>query len=59
MVRLEVASVCISLLLISPIIFQNVSTKLPVGASNQPIIPHQQETIAAKKIIIPDAPLWF
>ena len=54
MVHLEVASVCICLLLISPIIFQNVSAKLPVGVSNQPIISHQQETIAAKKIIIPD-----
>ena len=52
--RLEVASVCICLLLISPIILQNVSAKLPVGASNQPIKLHQQETIAAKKIIIPD-----
>ncbi|HYA82496.1 MAG TPA: hypothetical protein VEH06_03470, partial [Candidatus Bathyarchaeia archaeon] len=48
------ASVCICLLLISPIILQNVSAKLPVGASNQPIKLHQQETIAAKKIIIPD-----
>ncbi|MFZ0510913.1 MAG: hypothetical protein WAM14_04835, partial [Candidatus Nitrosopolaris sp.] len=33
---------------------QNVSAKLPVEASNQPIKLHQQETIAAKKIIIPD-----
>ncbi|MGC2571026.1 MAG: PQQ-binding-like beta-propeller repeat protein [Candidatus Nitrosopolaris sp.] len=33
---------------------QNVSAKLPVGTSNQPIKSHQQETIAAKKIIIPD-----
>ena len=31
MMRLEVASVCICLLLISPIISQNVSAKLPVG----------------------------
>jgi alcohol dehydrogenase (cytochrome c) len=54
MAHLEVASVCICLLLISPIILQNVSAKLPVGASNQPIMSHQQETIAAKKIIIPD-----
>src|SRR5215469_1124843 len=53
MVHLEVASVCICLLLISPIILQNVSAKLPVGASNQPIKLHQQETIAAKKIMIP------
>jgi hypothetical protein len=49
--RLEVASVCICLLLISPIILQNVSAKLPVGASNQPIKLHQQETIAAKKLL--------
>jgi hypothetical protein len=33
---------------------QNVSAKLPVGASNQPTMSHQQETIAVKKIIIPD-----
>jgi hypothetical protein len=33
---------------------QNVSAKLPVGASSLPIKLHQQETIAAKKIIIPD-----
>src|SRR5215469_13490934 len=54
MVHLEVASVCICLLLISPIILQNVSAKLPIWASNQPIMSYQQETIAAKKIIIPD-----
>ena len=51
MVHLEVASVCICLLLISPIILQNVSAKLPVGASNQPIMSHQQVTIAAKKFL--------
>ncbi len=50
----EVASVCICLLMIIPIILQNVSAKLPVGASNQPIKLHRQETIAARKIIIPD-----
>ena len=53
MMRLEVASVCICLLLISSIISQNVSAKLPnrfVGGTNQPIKLHQ---IAAKKIIIP------
>jgi len=53
MMRLEVTSVCICLLLISPIILQNVFAKLPVGAK-QPIKLRQQETIAAKKIIIPD-----
>jgi alcohol dehydrogenase (cytochrome c) len=53
MMRLEVASICICLLLISPIILQNVSAKLPVGGTNQHIKLHQQETIAAKKIIIP------
>ena len=51
MVHLEVASVCICLLLISSIILQNVSAKLPVGASNQPIMSHQQVTIAAKKLL--------
>jgi plastocyanin len=54
MMRLEVTSVCICLLLISPIILQNVSAKLPVVGSNQPVKLHQQETIASKKIIIPD-----
>src|SRR5215831_5203199 len=53
MMCLEVASVCICLLLISPIILQNVSAKLSLGETNQPIKLHQQETIAAKKIIIP------
>ena len=51
--RLEVASVCMCLLLISSIISQNVSAKLPnrsVGGTNQPIKLHQ---IVAKKIIIP------
>jgi alcohol dehydrogenase (cytochrome c) len=51
---LEVASICICLLVISPIILQNVSAKLSVGGTNQPIKLHQQETIAAKKVIIPD-----
>ncbi len=36
------------------IILQNVSAKLPVGGFNQPVVFHQQETISAKKIIIPD-----
>jgi hypothetical protein len=53
MMRLEVASVCIPLLLISPIILQNVSAKLSLGETNQVIKLHQQETIVAKKIIIP------
>jgi len=52
MVHLEVTSVCICLLLISPIILQNVLAKIPVGASNQPIMSYQQETIAAKKILL-------
>ena len=53
MMRLEVASVCICLLLISPIILQNVSAKLSLGETNQLVKLHQQETIDAKKIIIP------
>jgi alcohol dehydrogenase (cytochrome c) len=52
MIRLEVASVCTCLLLISPIILQNVSAKLLVGRTNQPIKLHQEET-TPKKIIIP------
>jgi len=49
--RLEVASVCICLLLISPVILQNVSAKLSLGETNQVIKLHQQETIAAKKLL--------
>jgi plastocyanin len=55
MMRLEVASVCIPLLMISPLTLQNVSAKLPVETSNKSIKLYQQETIAAKKIIIPEA----
>jgi plastocyanin len=40
--------------MISPIILQDVSAELPVGGTNQLIKLHQQETIAAKRIIIPD-----
>ena len=53
MMRLEVASICICLLLISPIILQNVPAKLPLRGTNQLIKLYQQEAIAAKKIIIP------
>jgi alcohol dehydrogenase (cytochrome c) len=35
-------------------ILHNVSANLPLGVSNQPVKFHHQETIEAKKIIIPD-----
>jgi plastocyanin len=53
--RLEVACFYIFFLVIGLMsILHNVSANLPLGVSNQPVKFHHQETIEAKKIIIPD-----